>query len=218
MTEKPKKPIFKKWWFWVICVVVVIGIVGAIASGGKEPNVDTNSNPSSQIASITSDSANKDTEEFDWVTSEVTKETVEQALEKKRIEKVHIEPSDTPQKNIQITVDISSHSGDLAMRGLFKYLNEYSAILFENPNVTQVMVRGQIKLMDDKGNESSNDATNVVWTRETAESINHDNYNDIAMGSQYPTCFETADEYFIHQTIFKKMSEAGNAPASKSAE
>ena len=29
----PRKPIFKRWWFWAVCVVLVIGIVGAIVGG-----------------------------------------------------------------------------------------------------------------------------------------------------------------------------------------
>ena len=28
MSDKPKKPIFKKWWFWVIVVLVVGAIEG----------------------------------------------------------------------------------------------------------------------------------------------------------------------------------------------
>ena len=31
-TDKVKKPIFKKWWFWAIIIVLVVGIFG---SGGK---------------------------------------------------------------------------------------------------------------------------------------------------------------------------------------
>lgn len=30
MSEKPKKSIFKKWWFWVIAVILFAGVVGAI--------------------------------------------------------------------------------------------------------------------------------------------------------------------------------------------
>ena len=33
-SDKPKKPIFKRWWFWVIVVVLVIGAIGG--SGNKD--------------------------------------------------------------------------------------------------------------------------------------------------------------------------------------
>ena len=35
--QKVKKPIFKRWWFWVICAVLVIGIIGSM-QGDKEPS------------------------------------------------------------------------------------------------------------------------------------------------------------------------------------
>lgn len=36
-----KKPIFKRWWFWVIIVIVIIAVVGA--SGGSGDNTDSGS-------------------------------------------------------------------------------------------------------------------------------------------------------------------------------
>lgn len=224
MSEKSKKPIFKKWWFWAICVVVVIGVVGLIAGRNDEDALTSSTTESESLAESTIATVDSSVPEFIWAESEVTNETVDTVLDAKRHSlsrqpiEIHVVYSDTSQKDIQITVDIDGLGGDLAMRGLFKCLNQYAEILFENPNVAQVMVRGQIILTDTNGNKTENDATNVVWTRETASSINHDSYDDIAMGSQYPTCFETADEYFIHQAIFQKMSEAGDIPASKSVE
>ena len=34
--KKQKKPIFKRWWFWLIVALMVIGAVGSITGGGKE--------------------------------------------------------------------------------------------------------------------------------------------------------------------------------------
>jgi hypothetical protein len=34
MSEKPKKPIYKRWWFWVIIAIVLIG---AFNNGGEKP-------------------------------------------------------------------------------------------------------------------------------------------------------------------------------------
>ncbi len=35
-----KKPIYKKWWFWVIIVIVVVGVAGSIGSGtANEDNI-----------------------------------------------------------------------------------------------------------------------------------------------------------------------------------
>lgn len=35
ITAKPKKPIFKKWWFWVIIVFIAIGVFGNLADRGN---------------------------------------------------------------------------------------------------------------------------------------------------------------------------------------
>lgn len=46
--KKLSKPIFKKWWFWVIIGVLVIGIAGAGAAGTDEtPTTNNTSNNSS---------------------------------------------------------------------------------------------------------------------------------------------------------------------------
>lgn len=35
-SEKVKKPIYKKWWFWVIIVVLVFGVFGSLGGGSDE--------------------------------------------------------------------------------------------------------------------------------------------------------------------------------------
>ena len=42
--EKEKKPIYKKWWFWVIIVVLVIGIVGSTQGGTTNTSVQPETN------------------------------------------------------------------------------------------------------------------------------------------------------------------------------
>ena len=49
MDAKEKKLILKKWWFWVICIVAVAGVIGAVVSGGK-PATNTTSNLLSQLS------------------------------------------------------------------------------------------------------------------------------------------------------------------------
>ncbi|MGL5972505.1 MAG: hypothetical protein ACRCZK_02125 [Oscillospiraceae bacterium] len=41
-TRKPKNPIIKKWWFWVIIVIVAVGVVGNL--NPKEDKGDTTTN------------------------------------------------------------------------------------------------------------------------------------------------------------------------------
>lgn len=42
---KPKKPFYKKWWFWVIIVIVVIGIIGSAGGSNDTETADTDTTP-----------------------------------------------------------------------------------------------------------------------------------------------------------------------------
>lgn len=42
---KNKKPIFKKWWFWLIVVILLIGVIGASGSG-EDTGTETTAAPS----------------------------------------------------------------------------------------------------------------------------------------------------------------------------
>ncbi len=56
MNTKDKKPVFKKWWFWVIVVVVLVGLGGAAGNKSNTENV-TNSNSDKTSASNSSSSS-----------------------------------------------------------------------------------------------------------------------------------------------------------------
>lgn len=45
MSEKVKKPFFKKWWFWVIVVVIALGAIGSGGSGDDKKTADTSGKP-----------------------------------------------------------------------------------------------------------------------------------------------------------------------------
>jgi len=69
--QKPKKPIYKKWWFWVIIVVVVIGVIGNL--GGNSNKTDSGSSNTSSTAST---SQNNDSSKNDTTANEEAKITV----------------------------------------------------------------------------------------------------------------------------------------------
>lgn len=59
---KPKKPIWKRWWFWLIVVVAVLAIAGSQMSGSDKGTTSTPSSTTSQQSSSGTDksSANRD--------------------------------------------------------------------------------------------------------------------------------------------------------------
>ncbi|HRN90212.1 MAG TPA: hypothetical protein PK543_00810 [Candidatus Saccharibacteria bacterium] len=52
------KQLFKKWWFWVI-VVVVLGLIGLATGGDQQTNTTTNTSPNSSQATGTLPIINK---------------------------------------------------------------------------------------------------------------------------------------------------------------
>lgn len=64
-TEKTKKPFFKRWWFWVIVAIFVIGGIGSALDGGDTPGTDA---PSTAAPSdTTQDTTNISDEPSDFV-------------------------------------------------------------------------------------------------------------------------------------------------------
>ena len=67
---KNKKPIYKKWWFWVIAVFLVIGIVGSMSGGSDEQAPDASGNQ--KQGETVSDAANDQKEEITYTAYNVT--------------------------------------------------------------------------------------------------------------------------------------------------
>ena len=63
---KNKKPIFKRWWFWLVIIVAIAAIAGNSKKGSKDTSPDLASQTSN------SSSADKITEDKDGTSSELT--------------------------------------------------------------------------------------------------------------------------------------------------
>jgi Domain of unknown function (DUF4352) len=77
MAEK-KKPIYKRWWFWVIAVIIVAGVVGSIEDGGESENQATKS---TKEAVASADESADNTEEEKQAEEEDKVNTVGDAVE-----------------------------------------------------------------------------------------------------------------------------------------
>lgn len=74
---KAKKPIFKKWWFWVIVVVVVLavgGTVGGTVGGGSSNGAGTSSSTSTGQKTQNGDASKSDDTASSGKTTEKTVE------------------------------------------------------------------------------------------------------------------------------------------------
>lgn len=67
---KNKKPVYKRWWFWVIAVFLMIGIIGSVDGGSDEQMPDTTENQKQD--GTASDVANNEKEEITYIAHNVT--------------------------------------------------------------------------------------------------------------------------------------------------
>lgn len=61
MNTKDKKPVFKKWWFWVIVVIVLIGLGGAAGNKSNTENVTNSNSDKSSTSNSSSSSSSTET-------------------------------------------------------------------------------------------------------------------------------------------------------------
>ncbi|KEY63757.1 hypothetical protein [Lactococcus cremoris] len=62
-TPKPKKPIYKRIWFWIVVVILVVIIGSALGGGGKDKNKDSSSKSTAASKSSSNSNASSSSSE-----------------------------------------------------------------------------------------------------------------------------------------------------------
>ena len=113
MEEKQKKPVYKKWWFWLIVILVI----GAIGSSMGEESDTTGKQVDKQVADSKESEA-----------QEVTEETTEEATEEETTEE-ETEPTISYTK-YQVS-EMMDELSDNALKAEDKYNKQYVEITGE---------------------------------------------------------------------------------------
>lgn len=125
----PKKPIYKKWWFWVIIGILAIGIISSIGSRGKIPEVSVDE--TIDLSSITlfpqKDDEKKNDNENEAAETEKAKETKAPSTEAPKTEPPTTEapttePPTTAREYIKCT---ATELFDLLKNNAMKAKNQY---------------------------------------------------------------------------------------------
>lgn len=96
--DKPKKPITKKWWFWII----VFGIIFSIATGGGEAPDDTTLPTEAAISSVSSQESKED---IDPAESVINQEPEAPPIVKPEAEDPQQEPDADPPAEVEDVPD-----------------------------------------------------------------------------------------------------------------
>lgn len=224
MSKKQKKPFYKKWWVWIIAIIVIF----AWASGGEDTE-ETASEPDESEAveeneANEAEETNANNEQEDIEESGQNEETEENAPEEVSQEK---EP-DTLEEYVESIVDevvglevgdeeriVALEIEDAEQGGKFVYLNmigdesltlnttksglwmdslEIFEPIFERDEVSEVSVMWQLELTDQYGNSEYDMVMSTTFTKETAEKVNWENV-------LYENVPNIADSYYEHPAL-----------------
>lgn len=175
---KAKKPIYKKWWFWVIIAVVAIGIIGSV-NGGNESSTNTD-NGSSVVQS--GDETNNDTTDNKTDSNKIT------VIDFSAMNKADIENWATTNK---VTVKFSEEYSDSIASG---------SVVSQSKKANETVKEGgTINVVISKGKKPSIEYQNALRKAETYSKTMHMSkkaiYNQLT--SEYGESFADAAQYAI---------------------
>jgi hypothetical protein len=149
---KAKKPIYKKWWFWVIIAVVAIGIIGSV-NGGNESSTNTD-NGSSVVQS--GDETNNDTTDNKTDSNKIT------VIDFSAMNKADIENWATTNK---VTVKFSEEYSDSIASG---------SVVSQSKKANETVKEGgTINVVISKGKKPSIEYQNALKKAESYSKLMH---------------------------------------------
>ncbi len=106
---------------------------------------------------------------------------------------------------VKLDADGSFSENTLVKNQAFDILNIMKDA-FSNDEVQTVDTVVRVTMTDNKGNESLSDAVNIVYTRESFEELNYDNFVDLARAEEW-RIYNESDEYLIHPGIYNALKD-----------
>lgn len=200
-----KKPFYKRKWFIIFAVIMMIGIAGNMEDAATE-NAQSGAVAEQKEEVMAEETVAKD--ELDIATMEMTDENIRKAVEGmiSKYENIEVTYEETEEG---MTLDVfyyedNPFSDQSMIKDHTRNAVKIYRAFFENPQVDKIWVWGETKFLDDKGNESKDYFANVSMIRETAEQINWENFSDMVY-AEYNRLYEVSDSFFIHPGVQKNL-------------
>lgn len=106
---------------------------------------------------------------------------------------------------IKIDADGSFSENTLVTNQAYKIL-EIMKLAFSDDEVQTIDAVVRVTMADNKGNESFNDAVNIVYTRDNFEELNYDEFNKLARSEEW-RIYNESDEYLINPDIYEALKD-----------
>jgi hypothetical protein len=210
--EKVKKPLYKKWWFWAIAIL----IVGSWIVGDDDKKEST-SNDKENVEAV---DGKVDTEKEEKAQKEQEKKEKEEQAKKEEKERKASRSIDEAISEDNDDVDKAMFKdGTLTLIGEGKttfsentlFMSVYDMFEamhegFQDKDVKEVYIELTTTMVDQKGNESVEPVIKYNYSRESFEELNYENFAKMSYSEEWRILTE-ANYYYIHPGIYKNLKD-----------
>lgn len=155
---KPKKPIFKKWWFWVL-VVIALGMISSAMNGGKSATSATVASQAPAAQTSTSQPANT---QAPAATQAPATTKAPETTKASSVAKMG-----TPVQAGDLAITVNSASPTTQLKSVFGTKKGNWIVVdvtIKNNGKDQVMLNAsQFKLLEPDGTEYGTDSDNIMY-------------------------------------------------------
>lgn len=195
MSEKTKKPFYKKWWFILIAVLFIFaGIGGILDSAGVQTEKEKET-----IAKKEEKEKSKKEEE-----QRLANRTIAEVLEEdeKDVDKAKLEDG-----VLRIERDVTTFWDETSiLKQDVLRMFEILPKAFEDENVDRVRVVLNTEMVDQKGNAEVESVIYFEYSREHYEELNYDKFLYMATSETW-RIFNESTSYEIHPGIYKNVKD-----------
>lgn len=184
-----KKPIYKKWWFWV-ALVLVIGFIGNIIDPVEEKEV---------VPVVKDDPTPKEETKKEDVVEDGEQEedlkTITERQAKKQLDNIELIKFNEDNGYLLIKGKGKENiNNDYTVKGFKMSIFNIMKNIHEQKDIETLAFNITYPLVDKYGNSSDQIVLKVEFTRSTLDKINYENFDFNNIG-------DVADSYWEHQAI-----------------
>ncbi|GGN64595.1 hypothetical protein [Oceanobacillus indicireducens] len=216
--QKSKKPVYKRWWFWLGAFILFGFIVGQTSDNEEQPD-------QAEAQEKQEEQENQKEQE-----KEEQKKVEEEEKEKKKEEEKKKENEEKERKANRTTAEAleedsknvdeaSMDGGKLTLKhnpGTVWNESSFMATVydmfedaktaFDDEEIDSVAIEIETTMTDEKGNESVDPVIKYNYSREAFEELNYENFTNMAYAEEWRILRE-ADYYYIHPGIYKNLKD-----------
>lgn len=206
--ERVKKPFYKKWWFWAILVVVILGpIFSSMEEDEKEAKDEKEKVQQEDNKETKNDIKDTENEEDKSQDGEESEPKADLTIDKALVEDNDYisEAKLTDGKLTLIAEGKTTFSENTLFHSVYD-LFEAMHDGFQDESVSEVYIELMTTMIDSKGNESIEPVIKYNYDREAFEELNYENFTNMAYSEEWRILRE-ANYYYIHPGIYKNLKD-----------